>query len=269
MRAADADEADFCRAAAGLGWDPYAIDDAKREQVYMLAARFGDTLADAIPALNGDCAVDGWTIIEQAREEARRGNTLRLERLTPLQDRISRHGSPARRPWQAGQELAQALREELRLDGEPIPTMAALAQALDDEAIDAATTRVPVEGGDTILVDGLVTPGEDDAPAFAFRPRGVDGRRFHFCRAIAEVLWQPHADALHHARAHRAAAAQPRLRSRVPRACRGLAETGEAGNFGRRRRIRVGHGVRRSLAGDRASNRQPSDRPCDRRIPHH
>ena len=196
VQAADAEEADFCRAAAGLGWDPYAIDDAKREQVHMLAAQFGDTLAEAIPALNGDCAIDGCTIIEQAREEARRGNTLRLERLTPLQDRISHHGSPAQRPWQAGHELAQVLREELRLDGEPIPTMAALAQALDDEAIDAATTRVPVEGGDTILVDGLVTRGEDDAPAFAFRPRGEDGRRFHFCRAIAEVLWQPRTDAL-------------------------------------------------------------------------
>ena len=179
-----------------LGSDPYAIEDAKREQVHMLAARFGDTLAEAIPALNGDCAIDGWKIIEEAREDARRGNTLRLERIAPLQDRISRHGSSARRPWQAGHELAQALREELRLDGEPIPTMEALAQALDDEAIDAATTQVPVDGGDTILVDGLVTPGEDGAPAFAFRPRGEDGRRFHFCRAIAEVLWSPRTDAL-------------------------------------------------------------------------
>ena len=222
VRAADAEEADFCRAAAGLGWDPYAIDDAKREQVHMLAARFGDTLAEAIPALHGDCAIDGWTIIEQAREDARRGNTLRLERLAPLQDRISRHRSSARHPWQAGHELAQALREELRLDGEPIPTMDALAQALDDEAIDAATTQVPVDGGDTILVDGLVTRGEDDAPAFAFRPRGEDGRRFHFCRAIAEVLWQPRTDALltpaRTERQQRNRASQPSS-SHLPRAC--------------------------------------------------
>ena len=195
VRAADAEEADFCRAAAGLGWDPYAIDDAKREQVHLLAARFGNTLAEAIPALNADRAVDGWAIIEQALEEARRRNTLRLGRLAPLQRRISGHDS-ARYPWQAGYELAQELRRELRLDGEPIPTMEALARALDDEAIDAATTQVPVEGGDAILVDGLVTSGEDDAPAFAFRPRGEEGRRFHFCRAIAEVLWRPRANAL-------------------------------------------------------------------------
>ena len=196
VRSADAEEADFCRAAAGLGWDPYAIDDAKREQVHLLAARFGNTFAEAIPALNADSTADGWTIIEQALEKARRCNTLRLERLTSARDRISHHGSSTRHPWQAGYELAQALRKELRLDGEPIPTMAALAQALDDEAIDAATTRVHVDGGDAILVDGLVTRGEDNAPAFAFRPRGEAGRRFHFCRAIAELLWRPRIDAL-------------------------------------------------------------------------
>ena len=195
VRAADAEEADFCRAAAGLGWDPYAIDDAKREQVHTLAARFGNTFAEAIPALNADCAIDGWTIIEKALEEAKRCNTLPLERLAPLQGQISGRSSSGY-PWQAGYELARELRRELRLDGEPIPTMAALAQAFDDDAIDAATKQVPLDGRDAILVDGLVTRGEDDAPAFAFRPRSEYGRRFHFCRAIAEVLWRPGTDAL-------------------------------------------------------------------------
>ena len=39
VRSADVEEVEFCRVAAGLGWDPYAIDDAKREQVLMLAHR--------------------------------------------------------------------------------------------------------------------------------------------------------------------------------------------------------------------------------------
>ena len=196
VRAADAEEADFCRAAAGLGWDPYVIDDAKRDHVYMLADRFGATLAEALPALNTDCITDGWTIIEQALENARRCNTLSLERLSSVQDRVSGHSSSARYPWQAGHELARALRRELGLDGEPVPTMEALAQALDDEEIDAATTRAPIDGGNAILVDGLVTCGEEDAPAFAFCQRGEYGRRFLFCRAIAEMLWRPRTDAL-------------------------------------------------------------------------
>lgn len=37
VQAADEDEAAFCRAAARLGWDPYAIDDAKRREVLALA----------------------------------------------------------------------------------------------------------------------------------------------------------------------------------------------------------------------------------------
>lgn len=41
VQAADVDEADFCRAAARQGWDPYAIDDAKRQEVLALADRSG------------------------------------------------------------------------------------------------------------------------------------------------------------------------------------------------------------------------------------
>lgn len=195
VQTADLEEVDFCRAAAGLGWDPYAIDEAKQNEVLVLADQFGTTLAEAIPALNADHATDGWTIVEQALEEAKRCNTLSLDRIFSVQDRVARQSTSAR-PWQAGYELAGALRRELGIDGEPLPSMEALARVLGDEAIGAATTRVAVNGGATILVDGLVGCGEDDAPAFAFRKRGEYGRRFHFCRAIAELLWRPRTEAL-------------------------------------------------------------------------
>jgi len=196
VRRADAQEADFCRTAAGLGWDPYAIDDAKHEEVILLADRFGTMLAEAIPALNAERTTEGWTLIERALRDAQRSNTLSLERIQSVRDRVSGRGSSTPYPWQAGQELARELRRELHLDGEPLSTMDALGQALDESTIDTATKRVPVDGGDAILVDGLVTFGEDDRPAFAFRPRGEYGRRFHFCRALAEVLWRPGTNAL-------------------------------------------------------------------------
>ena len=196
VRAADAEEADFCRVAAGLGWDPYVLDDAKCEEVLLLADRFGDALEEAVPALNADDTGEGWAIFEQALREAKRRNTLGLERVLSVRDRIFGFSPSDSVPWRAGYELARGLRRELNLDGEPLPTMAALARALDDDAIDAATTRVPVNGRNAILIDGLVTSDEDDAPAFAFRPRGEYGRRFHFCRAIAEVLSRPAVDTL-------------------------------------------------------------------------
>lgn len=196
VREADAEETDFCRTAAGLGWDPYAIDDAKRQEVLALAERFGTMLAEAIPVMNADCTTEGWKVVERALQDAQRDNTLRLERIRSVRDRVLAHGSSARFPWRAGQELARELREELRLDGEPLPTMDALGKALDETAIDEATTRLPVDGGDAIRIDGLVTCGQGDRPAFAFRPRGEYGRRFHFCRALAEVLWHPRDNAL-------------------------------------------------------------------------
>ena len=196
IRAVDAEEADFCRIAAGLGWDPYALDDAKCKEVLLLADRFGGVLEDAVPALNADNTSEGWTIIEQALREAKRCNALSLERVLSVRDRIFGFSSSESVPWRAGYELARGLRRELDLDGEPLPNMEALAQALEDEAIDAATMRVPVDGRDAILVDGLVTSDEDDTPAFAFRMRREYGRRFHFCRAIAEVLSRPGTDAL-------------------------------------------------------------------------
>ena len=196
VRAADAEEADFCRLAAGLGWDPYALDDAKCEEVLLLADRFGDALEEAVPALNADNTGEGWTIVEQALREAKRRNVLGLERVLSVRDRVFGVSAVESVSWHAGYELARGLRRELNLDGEPLPTMGVLAQALEDEAIDAATTRVPVDGRNAVLVDGLVTSDEDDAPAFAFRPRGEYGRRFHFCRAIAEVLSRPAIDTL-------------------------------------------------------------------------
>ena len=36
VQAADQDESRFCRTAAGLGWDPYALSDSQREAVFRL-----------------------------------------------------------------------------------------------------------------------------------------------------------------------------------------------------------------------------------------
>ena len=39
IQSADDEEAQFCRAAAGLGWDPYDLDEEKRSWVLDLAER--------------------------------------------------------------------------------------------------------------------------------------------------------------------------------------------------------------------------------------
>ena len=162
----------------------------------MLADRLGGMLAEAVPALNPDRTAEGLAVVEQALQDAQRHNTLSLGRIRSVRDRVAGRGSSARHPWRAGQQLARDLRRDLRLDGEPLPTMARLGEALEETTVDAATKRTPVDGGGAILVDGVVACGEGGRPAFAFRPRGEPGRRFHFCRALAELLWRPGVNAL-------------------------------------------------------------------------
>ena len=45
------------------------------------------------------------------------------------------------------------------------------------------------------LIDGVIARRAGDSPAFAFR-RGGESRRFHFCRALAEIAALPSKDAL-------------------------------------------------------------------------
>ena len=37
----DEQEVSFCKVAAGLGWDPYDLDDGKKDQVMMMAEQLG------------------------------------------------------------------------------------------------------------------------------------------------------------------------------------------------------------------------------------
>ena len=73
--------------------------------------------------------------------------------------------------------------------------MKEMADALgeDGDSLDHVTKPNCIR---TTLVDGVVTWNDDDNPAFAFRQRGDHGRRFSFCRALAEVLAYPGSDTL-------------------------------------------------------------------------
>ncbi len=197
IQAADEDEAEFCAAAAGLGWDPYAMDDGQRDRVLLLAEKLGEVLAEAVPALDTEGLHEDWLSIPRAIAEAK-VNGLLLERLQSFRDEVRQDGQRAGlNPWKEGYDLARRLRRDLDLDGEPLPTMKAIAEALGEtpESLDKVTR--PVDFIHRVaLVDGVITRDDDENPAFAFRRFGDDRRRFHFCRALAEVVTSPASDAL-------------------------------------------------------------------------
>ena len=197
IRSADDEESQFCRAAAGLGWDPYDLDERRSCWILSLARRLGDLLDEAVPAIVVGEPSD-WHSIVRSFEEARRCNSLALERLRSFRDDVLPHATTDIDPWRVGYDFARRLRRNLRLDGEPMPTMTQLAAVLGEDADKVErVTKHRVDLGDwPTLVDGFVTRDDTGLPAFAFRRRSDGSIRFLFCRALAEVLLSPVPDTL-------------------------------------------------------------------------
>ena len=231
IQAADQDEALFCKTAAGLGWDPYALDEARRDSVIRLEEALSqDWFEEAVAVLDAE-RIEAQVASIAAALAAGNSTSLSLNRLRSI-------GSPpagaeaerqAEKPWVAGYALARHVRQELALDGALLSTTADLARALGEEpdAVEAVTR--PMNFGAADLVDGVVTHDENGLPAFAVRRGHDSARRFQFCRALAEVLESPNSDALltrarsERQRWSRAFAAEflvpvSALRTRVPRA---------------------------------------------------
>lgn len=197
IQEADGEEAEFCSVAAGLGWDPYALDDDGRALVLELAEKLsGVVLEEAVAALEAGTLLEGCAAITGAMNEAR-SNGLSLARLGSIHYGTSSNlPLEAVPPWEAGYGMARQLRGALELDGEPLPTMSGVAGVIGENSELLERVNKPVDLRAAPLVDGVVTLDEERNPAFGFRQLGERGRRFHFCRALAEVLASPGTDTL-------------------------------------------------------------------------
>ena len=199
IQTADEEEAEFCGAAAGLGWDPYATDDGRRNFVLLLAEKLGNVLAEAVPAMGAPGDYEDWRDILSSIAEARKFNRLPLQRFRSVGRDVMQDAGTDPYPWEAGYDMARRLRRRLNVGrGDPLSTMTKLAQAIgeDAESMDRITKN-QVALGWPVLVDAVIAQ-DGEGPAFAFRRLGKheDGRRFHFCRALAEVLMSPGSDTL-------------------------------------------------------------------------
>ena len=156
IQEADADEIEFCRTAARLGWDPYAADDNQRSIVLELADKLSRVaLEEATAAFSSQNPMHECAAITGALGRAR-DNGLFWERLGSI-DPETLFAEPARAPtpWEAGYGLAQELRRVLDLDGTPLSSMPRIADAIGEkpELLEAVTT--PVDLGDAALVEAI------------------------------------------------------------------------------------------------------------------
>ena len=214
IQTVDDDEVRFCETAAGMGWDPYALDDPRRDWVLLFADKLGELLGEAIPAVNAEGPHEDWSAVVDTVSEAKRFKSLPLHRLHSFRHQayadvvaeqpfwgfghVTSTDAGYVHPWRAGYECARRLRQHLDLDCQPLPTTQRMAEALGED-VDSIekVTKPPMNASSWPgLVDGVITQSADGSPAFAFRRLGDDSRRFHFCRALAEVLLSPGSDTL-------------------------------------------------------------------------
>ena len=184
VQAADHDEAVFCKAAAGLGLDPYALNDEARASVMRLEEALDrDWFGEAIAVLDAE-RLDAQVASIGAALEAGRSGGLSLESLRSVDPPAADMGMQRMdRPWAAGYALARHARQELDLDGTSLPTTEDLAMALGEEPRDLARVTRARDFGVADLVNGVVTQDENGRPV-ASAPRPVTplrGRRSRRC----------------------------------------------------------------------------------------
>lgn len=189
------EEVAFCEIAAGLGLDPYDMDDSQCDAILSLTSQFGDFVVEAVQALDASSLSAQSTAISSAIQDARQ-NSLPFHRIRNFTIDFGREVKTTP-PWRVGYNWARRLRGELDLDGQPLPTVATIAAALGEEEarINGATRQVETLH-DAPLIDGLVTVNDDESASFAFRPAGEHTRRFSFCRALGEYLATPRTGSL-------------------------------------------------------------------------
>lgn len=167
---ADAEEVATCETAAGLGWDPYDLDDARWKALERLD-RLGGILGEAVPAMDSgspESVIESCNALTRAFEAARTGGGS-FPDLESVRREIGTPVAPANRsaPWRDGYRLARRLRRILGLDGAPLPTEE-LARALEQPPgfLDLAP---PADFSAAALFDGVVAQGTNGRASFALR----------------------------------------------------------------------------------------------------
>lgn len=197
VQSASEDEARYCRTAAGLGWDPYALDEKKSRWIIALSGHADDFLTEALAVLDPAAPQDGWLAIGEALAEVKQARACAFERVRSLRPAVgaSEEARDAA-PWQAGYDWARRLRSGLGDEEAPLPEMAKLADILGEHhsALNEVVSAVPLVDN-LPTVDGVVAQS-DGVPALGLRKLGEAGKRFHLCRAVAEVLTGDRTDLL-------------------------------------------------------------------------
>lgn len=163
VQSAGEEEARYCRTAASLGWDPYALEEERRCWLVALSNQADEFLTEAMAVLNPSTAQDGWLAIEDALGAVKGSRGCDFDGIRDLRSAVCGldYGKGVA-PWQVGYDWARQLRNDLGDEEAPLPRMAELADFLREEhsVLDDVSSRVSCVD-DIPMVDGVVTRNDD------------------------------------------------------------------------------------------------------------
>ncbi|MCF8258671.1 MAG: ImmA/IrrE family metallo-endopeptidase [Flavobacteriales bacterium] len=187
---ADREERDFCLVAAGLGLDPYSMDESGQDELIEAADKIGTgILRDEFFAV-----ADGRSILRQTNElvgifEEIDSVSQNVIRLSGIKDRVNkgirRHDVE---PWKMGYAFARGLREQMNGHGKDVfGSHLEILEALSLGEKDADS--LVVQRTFNIPISGAVAVNSADMPVIALRQgEHSDQQKFNFCRGLYEFL---------------------------------------------------------------------------------
>ncbi len=184
---ADAAEQEFCRAAARLGADPYAVDNALEATILDIARRVRTDLLDDFLSL---AAVDELTSQAAALANASESIATDADAIDVLEE-IRRQTPPCRMsesPWETGYRFAAELRARVNRGAWKSRSLSDLAGHLGIAQLDHCLVA---EAGGCPFLEALTGPNQRGNPKFLIEKRRPDSRQFAFCRALFEHLTSP------------------------------------------------------------------------------
>ena len=192
----DPEEEAFCRAAALLGKDPYALESAEADVIIRTAGSLPESILDDFLLLS-----DWHTIADQAallRQDLdwvrhRPEKWDRLQRVRGSFPAVPLRGAP----WQQGYDFASQLRRELGVRENISPSSYEGLAGWLDLPVEVLKNSVHDSAYRAPGMEALVAENTTGSPAFVLRPKGrPESRIFSFCRGLCEYLLSPGAPSL-------------------------------------------------------------------------
>lgn len=185
---ADADEQEFCLAAARLGIDPYAIDD-------QLEAKILDASSSIPPEILNDflslASVDRLAAQESELASAAQeivSDTDGVDAIVGVRRRAPSF-TIGENPWESGYKFAEALRANLNGGTWKSDSLDDLAGYLGIDQLDNCLLPDKVR---CRFLDAMTGLNQRKNPKFLIEKKRKDSRQFAFCRALFEHLTSPH-----------------------------------------------------------------------------